>query len=29
MELCEHGDLSQQLDVHQYVDENLARFITA
>lgn len=29
MELCEHGDLSQQLDVHQYLEENLARFITA
>ena len=29
MELCEHGDLSQQLDIHQYLDENQARFITA
>ena len=29
MELCDHGDLSQQLDVHQYFEENLARFITA
>ncbi len=28
MELCEHGDLSQQLDLHQYLEENLARFIT-
>ena len=29
MELCDHGDLSQQLDQHQYFEENLARFITA
>ena len=29
MECCNHGDLSQQLDVHQYFEENLARFITA
>lgn len=29
MELCNHGDLSQQLDVHQYFEENLARFISA
>ena len=29
MELCDHGDLSQQLDLHQYFEENLARFITA
>mmetsp|Transcript_32968 Transcript_32968/g.40788 ORF Transcript_32968/g.40788 Transcript_32968/m.40788 type:complete len:242 (+) Transcript_32968:2255-2980(+) len=29
MELCEHGDLSKQLDHHQYFEENLARFIAA
>ena len=29
MELCEHGDLSMQLDMHQYFDEQLARFIAA
>ena len=29
MELCEHGDLSMQLDTHQYLDEQLARFISA
>lgn len=29
MELCEHGDLSMQLDTHQYFDEQLARFIAA
>ena len=29
MELCEHGDLSKQLDQHQYFEENLARFIAA
>jgi serine/threonine protein kinase len=29
MELCEHGDLSQQLDQHQFFEEQLARFICA
>lgn len=29
MELCEHGDLSQQLDHYQFFDESLARFIGA
>ena len=29
MELCENGDLSMQLDMHQYFDEQLARFIAA
>ena len=29
MELCDHGDLSKQLDMHQYFDEQLARFIAA
>lgn len=29
MEMCEHGDLSQQLDHYQFFDESLARFIGA
>jgi len=29
MEMCEHGDLSQQLDHHQFFEESLARFIGA
>ena len=29
MELCEHGDLAQQLDQHQFLEEPLAKFITA
>ena len=29
MDLCPNGDLSQQLDVRQYLDEPLARFLTA
>ena len=29
MELCEHGDLAQQLDVHQFFEEKQASFIIA
>ena len=29
MEMCDHGDLSQQLDHYQFFDESLARFIGA
>merc|ERR1712038_1596427 len=27
--MCDHGDLSQQLDHHQFFEESIARFICA